>query len=248
MINLKDKVAIITGSRRGIGYKIAEKLAAAGATIVISDLDQAGCEEAAKGLADKYNVPTLGQRANVTVFEEVETLIKTVQEKFGKIDILVNNAGITRDNLILRMSIEEWQAVINTNLTSVFVCTKAVMRTMLKQKSGTIVNIASVVGVMGNAGQANYAAAKGGVISFTKTVAKELGAKGITCNAVAPGFIQTDMTASLPKEYLDNIINLLPQKRLGTAEEVASVVLFLASPLASYVTGQVINIDGGMVM
>lgn len=247
-MNLKDKVVIVTGSRRGIGYHIAKAFAAEKAHVVICSTTQEGSETVAKELAETYQIQTLGLKTDVGNFKEVQNLVEKTQEKFGKIDILINNAGVTRDNLLLRMDEEQWDTVIQTNLNSVFYATKAVIRQMLKQKYGRIINISSVVGVMGNAGQSNYAAAKAGIIGFTKSIAKEYGAKGITCNAVAPGFIRSDMTASLPKEYLDNIIAMLPQKRLGKPEDVASVVLFLASDGADYITGQVINVDGGMVM
>ncbi len=247
-MNVSGKIAVVTGASRGIGYQIADTLAAHGATVVVVATQQARCDTVSNELAAKYGVSTLGVQANVAVLADVEALFKRVQAQFGRIDILVNNAGITRDNLILRMTETEWRDVIDTNLTSVFNCTKSVVRPMLKQKYGRIINISSVVGMIGNAGQANYAASKAGMIGFSKTIAKEFGAKGITCNVVAPGFIETDMIESLPKEYLDNIMAQVPQKRLGTAQDVANVVLFLASDFSSYITGQVIAVDGGMVM
>lgn len=248
MMDLSNKIAIITGSRRGIGYEIAKTFAIHKATVVICATSQEGAETVAAQLATTYGIETLGIKVDVSNKESVLALAQKTIERFGRVDILVNNAGITHDNLLLRMDDDAWETVIQTNLNSVFYCTKAIIRQMLKQKYGRIINISSVVGEIGNPGQANYAAAKAGILGFTKTVAKEFGAKGITCNAVAPGFIETDMTASLPKEYLDNIINMLPQKRLGTPQEVANLVLFLASDLSSYMTGQVINVDGGMVM
>lgn len=248
MVNLKDRVAIVTGATRGIGHGIASKLAEAGATVVCCATKQDRCDQVAKELADAYGVPSKGIAVDVSSFESVQGMVKTVADTFGKVDILVNNAGIARDNLLLRMSEDEWDSVLSVNLNSVFYATKAVLRPMLKQRYGRIITISSVVGVIGNPGQANYAASKAGAIGFAKSVAKEFGAKGITCNVVAPGFIETDMIESLPKEYLDNIIGQVPQKRLGQSSDVANLVLFLASDLSSYITGQVINVDGGMVM
>ncbi|MFA5878627.1 MAG: 3-oxoacyl-[acyl-carrier-protein] reductase [Candidatus Margulisiibacteriota bacterium] len=247
-IDLSNKVALVTGSRRGIGKGIAEKLAVANAKIVITSTSEEGSIEVAEEISQKYQVETFGIKADVTNFLEVENLVNRVIEKFGRIDILVNNAGITKDNLMLRMTPEEWLTVINTDLNSVFYFTKLVSKFMLKQKYGRIINISSVIGQMGNAGQSNYAAAKSGILGFTKSVAKEYGKKGLTCNAIAPGFIETDMTGSLPKEYIDKLISALAVQRLGSTEDVANLVLFLASDLAAYITGQVINVDGGMVM
>ncbi len=247
-MELKDKVAIVTGSTRGIGREVAEKLASKGAKIVVCATKKETCDEAAAQISAAYQIEAIGCQVNVADSESVQNLIKVTLEKFGRIDILVNNAGITRDNLSLRMSDSEWDDVIKTNLNSVFYATRAVLRPMLKQKYGRIINIASVVGLMGNVGQANYAAAKGGIISFTKTIAKEYGAKGITANTVAPGFIQTDMIESLPKEYLDTIIAMIPKKGLGKPSDVANLVLFLASDLSDYITGQVIQVDGGLLM
>ncbi len=247
-IDLKDKVALVTGSRRGIGKKIAEALASCGATVIVTATSQEGCEEVAKELKEKFGVETFALKADIKNKDEINELINKSLEKFGKIDILVNNAGITKDNLLMRMSDDEWQTVIDTNLNSVFHFIKGVVRPMMKNKFGRIINISSVVGLMGNPGQVNYAATKAGVLGITKSVAKEFGKKGITCNAIAPGFIKTDMTESLPQEMLDNLINMLPLQRMGEPEEIASMVAFLASDYANYITGQVIKIDGGMLM
>ncbi len=247
-MNLKDQVAIVTGGSRGIGLGIAEALSREGVHVVVVATQQAKCDEVAASLATQYGTQSIGLACDVSSSVSVQAMVKAVVEKFGHVDILINNAGITRDNLVLRMSDDEWQQVVNVNLNSVFNCTKAVLRPMLKQKKGRIVNISSVVGVMGNPGQANYAASKAGIIGFSKSIAKEIGAKGITCNVVAPGFIDTDMIATLPAEYIDNIIALVPQRRLGSVEDVSGVVLFLSSDMSAYVTGQVIGVDGGMHM
>ncbi len=247
-MNFKDKVVVVTGGSRGIGFQIADSFAARGATVVVCATQQARCDQVATELREKYGVVTRGIQVNVAVFEEVEAMVKSVVAGFGRIDVMVNNAGITKDNLLLRMSQDDWNDVINTNLTSIFNTTKAVIRPMLKQKYGRIINMSSVVGVMGNPGQTNYAASKAGMIGFSKSIAKEVGAKGITCNVIAPGFIETDMIESLPKDYLDNIMGQIPLKRLGSSVDVANAVLFLASDLASYITGQVLNVDGGLLM
>lgn len=248
MISLKGKVAIVTGASRGIGYDIANKLAELGAHVVCAATRQERCDEVAKELTEKYGVECLGVQADVSNFDSSQELAKKAVDKFGKIDILVNNAGITRDNLLLRMKPEEWDSVINTNLSSVFNVTKAVIRPMLKNRYGRIIHVSSVVGIIGNPGQANYAATKAGVLGFSRSIAKEFGAKGITSNAVAPGFIDTDMIESLPEEYIDNIIADVPLKRLGQPEDVSSLVAFLASDLAGYITGEVIAVDGGIQM
>jgi 3-oxoacyl-[acyl-carrier protein] reductase len=248
-IDLTGRVALVTGSTRGIGYEIARGLASVGATIVVSGRNQEAADASAAKIRGEFaNAQVTGLALEVTNAESAAGAIKLVTDTYGKIDILVNNAGITADNLLLRMSEDEWHSVLTTNLDSVFLMTKAVVRPMLRQRSGRIINISSVVGLMGNAGQANYAAAKAGMIGFSKTVAREFGAKGITCNVVAPGYIQTDMIASLPTEYLDNIMSMIPQKRIGTPEDVAKAVVFLASDLACYITGQVIQTDGGILM
>ncbi len=247
MFELNDKVALVTGSARGLGQAIAIKLAEAGADLALCDLKAEWVEETAE------KVKALGQRAecygvNVADGESVATGIKAIEKDFGKIDVLVNNAGITKDGLMMRMSEDDWDAVLNVNLKGTFLCTKAAMRGMMKQRSGTIVNIASVIGLMGNAGQANYAASKGGVIAFSKTVAKELSSRNVRCNAVAPGFIRTAMTDALDEDVQNKMKELIPLSRFGEPEDVANVVLFLASDASAYVTGQVISTCGGMVM
>ena len=244
--HLKDKVALVTGASRGIGKATALALVSQGAKVVVN---YARSSEAAKAIVQEITAAggeAIALQADVSQAEQVDNLIKQTLDKFGRIDVLVNNAGITKDTLLLRMKPEQWQAVIDLNLTGVFLCTKAVSKTMLKQRSGRIVNIASVAGQMGNPGQANYSAAKAGVIGFTKTVAKELANRGITVNAVAPGFIETDMTQDLKS---DKIIDFIPLGRYGKPEEVAGTIRFLAAdPAAAYITGQVFNVDGGMVM
>lgn len=244
--HLRDRVAVVTGASRGIGKAIALALASEGAKVVVN---YARSPEAAQQVVEEITQAggeAVALGGDVGEEEQVEKLIKQTLEKFSRIDVLVNNAGITRDTLLLRMKTEDWQAVIDLNLTGVFLCTRAVSKIMLKQKSGRIVNITSVTGQMGNAGQTNYGAAKAGVIGFTKSVARELASRGITVNAVAPGFIETDMTKDLKSEA---IIANIPLGRYGKAEEVAGMVRFLAAdPAAGYITGQVFNVDGGMVM
>lgn len=244
--NLSDRVAIVTGASRGIGKATALALAAQGAKVVVN---YASSQSAALEVVDAITQAggeAVAIEANVAIESQVEHLIKQTLDTWGRIDVLVNNAGITRDTLLLRMKIEDWQAVIDLNLTGVFLCTRAVSKIMLKQRSGRIINITSVAGEMGNPGQANYSAAKAGVIGFTKTVAKELATRGITVNAVAPGFIATDMTKDIPGE---EIIKFIPLGRFGQPEEVAGMIRFLAAdPAAAYITGQVFNVDGGMVM
>jgi 3-oxoacyl-[acyl-carrier protein] reductase len=247
-MDLQGKVALVTGGSRGIGQAIVLQLARAGADVVIN---YAGNEAKAKETAAQ--VEALGQKAltiqaDVASAESVQEMIKATLEAFGHLDILVNNAGITRDNLLMRMKDEEWDDVINTNLKGVYHCIKSVTRQMMKQRSGRIINISSVVGILGNAGQANYVAAKAGVIGLTKTTARELASRGITVNAVAPGFIETDMTAKLNDEMKEALLSQIPLARLGQPEDIAQMVAFLASDAASYITGQTISIDGGMVM
>jgi len=246
-MRLKDKVALITGGARGIGRAIALTFAREGADIAVADVNLEVAQQTAS------EIENLGRKAmalemDVTNFEKVEEAINKILDKLGKVDILVNNAGITRDNLLLRMSQSDWDAVINVNLKGTFNCIKAVSRPMIKQRSGRIVSIASIIGLMGNPGQANYAASKAGIIALTKTVAKELASRNINANAVAPGFIQTEMTAKLPEEVKKKMLEAIPLAKLGTPEDVANVCLFLASDESSYITGQTITIDGGMVM
>lgn len=245
---LTGKVALVTGAGRGIGKAIALKLAKEGASIVVN---YRSSEKEAKELVEEIiNKGGLAEavQGDVSYLEDAEKVIKFAAEKFGRLDILVNNAGITRDTLLLRMKEEDFDKVLQVNLKGVFNCTKHASSIMLKQKSGRIINISSVVGLIGNAGQANYAAAKAGIIGFTKSIAKEIGGRGITVNAIAPGFIATDMTNVLSDKVKEKLIEGIPLKKLGSPEDVANCAAFLASDSASYITGQVINVDGGMVM
>jgi 3-oxoacyl-[acyl-carrier protein] reductase len=245
-LRLQNQVAIVTGASRGIGRTVALALAKEGATVVVN---YASSSQAADAVVEEITATggtAIALQADVAKAEQVDALVNTVMDKWGRIDVLVNNAGIARDTLLLRMKLEDWQAVIDLNLTGVFLCTKAVSKVMLKQRSGRIINVTSVVGEIGNPGQANYSAYKAGVIGFTKTVAKEFAPRGITVNAVAPGFIATDMTADLKT---DELLKFIPLGRYGQPEEVAGLIRFLAAdPAASYITGQIINVDGGMVM
>ena len=243
----EGKIALITGAARGIGQAIAFDLAARGADIVVCDIKAEWLTETAEG------VEKLGKKAycfalDVTNAEAVQKVVNDIAVATGRIDILVNNAGITRDGLLMRMSEEDWDAVLTVNLKGTFVCTKAVSRIMMKQRSGAIINIASVVGLMGNAGQANYAASKGGVIAFTKSVAKELSSRNIRANAVAPGFISSKMTDALSDDVRQKMLDAIPLSSFGTPQDVANAVAFLASDQSSYITGQVISVNGGMVM
>lgn len=249
MNTLNNKTALITGASRGIGKGIAEKFAMEGAAVAFTF---ASSEKKARQLeaelTEKYKVTVKGYKSDAADFVQSEELVNLVLTDFGKIDILINNAGITRDTLLMRMSESQWDEVINTNLKSAFNMTKAIIKPFLKQKSGSIINITSVVGISGNAGQANYAASKAGMIGFTKSVAKELGSRNIRCNAVAPGFIQTEMTAQLDENALKGWLEQIPLKRGGTPEDVANLCVFLGSDLSAYITGQTLNVDGGMLM
>jgi 3-oxoacyl-[acyl-carrier protein] reductase len=247
MSGLKGKVAIVTGGSQGIGKAIATKLADSGVNLVIADvLEEKGLETAAE-LAAK-GVETMFVKLNVADRESAIAMVKEVTGKFDSIDFLINNAGIARDNLLMRMKPEEWDSVIAVNLTGVFNCTQAVMRTMMKKRFGRIVNIASVIGQMGNAGQSNYGATKAGVIGFTKSVAREVGSRNITVNAITPGYIDTAMTHKLSEEVREGMLKMIPLARMGTAEDIAKAVSFLVSDDASYITGAVLNVNGGMYM
>ena len=245
---LDGKVALVTGASRGIGRAIALKLASEGAKVAINYAGNTAKAEAVKAEIEAAGGEAMLVQADVSDAAQVDAMVKTVAEAFGTIDILVNNAGITRDGLLMRMKEEDFDAVLNTNLKGVFHCTKAVSRLMMKKRYGRIVNMASVVGLMGNAGQTNYAAAKAGVMGFSKSAARELASRGITVNTVAPGCINTDMTAVLPDKVKEGMLQSIPLQRIGETEDVANAVLFLASDLAAYITGQNVDVDGGMVM
>ena len=246
MINdLEGKVALVTGASRGIGQAIALSLGAAGATVIGTATSDKGADSIT-GVLKENNINGQGMELNVTNNDQINDVIKNIVEKYGAVDVLVNNAGITRDNLLMRMKEDEWDDIMNTNLASVYRMSKSVLRGMMKKKSGRIISISSVVGSMGNAGQTNYAAAKAGIMGFTKSLAREVGARGITVNAVAPGFIKTDMTDALPEEQKEALSAQIPLGRLGSVDEVASAVLFLASDAGAYVTAQTLHVNGGM--
>jgi 3-oxoacyl-[acyl-carrier protein] reductase len=247
-LGLKNKVALVTGSGRGLGRSIAEKLAEENTNIAITDINLDLAIKTAKEISDKYKVKTLAYQHDVSSDNSTQEVIKSVINDFASIDILVNNAGITRDMLLMTMKLEDWNLVLNINLTGAFLCTKYVSKQMLRQKSGAIINIASVVGLMGNVGQANYSASKAGLIGLTKTTAKELATRGITANAIAPGYIESDMTAQLSEKANKEMLDRIPVQYYGKPDDVANAVLFLVSDKAKYITGQVLNIDGGMIM
>ncbi len=242
---LEGEIALVTGASRGIGAAIADELAARGATVIGTATTEGGAQAISDRLA---SMGGQGRALDVTDAAAVDTLIEEAGKEFGSISILVNNAGITRDNLLMRMKEEDWQAILDTNLTSVFRTSKAVMRGMMKARKGRIINIASVVGVTGNAGQANYAAAKAGIIAFSKSLAKEIGSRGVTVNVVAPGFIDTDMTRSLPEDAKSALVGQIALGRLGEPADIARAVAFLAGPAGSYVTGETLHVNGGMYM
>lgn len=246
-MSLEGEIALVTGASRGIGRAIARALGRRGAVVVGTATSDSGAEAIGADLAEQ-GLRGRGLRLDVTDPDSVETVVKAVAQEFGGPGILVNNAGITRDNLLMRMKDDEWVSIIDTNLSSVYRLSKAVLRGMMKARRGRIVNIASVVGVMGNSGQTNYAAAKAGMIGFTKSLAREVGSRGITVNAVAPGFIDTDMTRALPEEQRATLIQNIPLHRLGEADDIANAVAFLASPEAGYITGETLHVNGGMYM
>ncbi|HMP40011.1 MAG TPA: 3-oxoacyl-[acyl-carrier-protein] reductase [Roseiflexaceae bacterium] len=247
-ISLKDRVALVTGGSRGIGRAIAVTLAAAGAAVAVNYRDNQAAAEAVVAEISAAEGQAFAIKADISRQEEVEQLFKAVIERYGKIDILVNNAGITRDGLLLRMKEEDFDAVLDTNLRGAFLCTKAALRPMARGRGGRIINIASVVGLAGNPGQANYAAAKAGLIGFTKSVAREMASRAITVNAIAPGYIETEMTGVLSDQVRAAILEAIPLGRIGIAQDVADMACFLASDAAAYITGQTIAVDGGMVM
>ena len=242
---LDGKLVLVTGATRGIGKAIALTLGNSGATVIGTATSELGAENISKVFTDK-KISGKGMKLDVTDNEQVSNLVKNIGEDFGSVDILVNNAGITRDNILLRMKEDEWEDIINTNLSSIYKMSKSVLRGMIKKRSGRIISITSVVGAMGNAGQSNYGAAKAGIIGFTKSLAREVGVRGVTVNAIAPGFIETDMTDSLPDDQKEALAAQIPMGRLGTPNEVAQAVLFLADEGGSYITGQTIHVNGGM--
>jgi len=245
MVDLSGKIVLITGASRGIGQAISLVLGKNGATVIGTATSESGADAISKTFQEN-SIIGKGFALNVTENDQIENLMKSISDEFGSVDILVNNAGITRDNLLMRMKDDEWNDIMNTNLASVYKMSKAVLRGMMKKKNGRIISIASVVGAMGNAGQTNYSAAKAGIIGFTKSLAREVGPRGITVNAIAPGFIKTDMTDALPEEQKEFLANQIPLGRLGTAEEIAESVLFLAGDSGAYITAQTLHVNGGM--
>ncbi len=247
-MDLKDQVVLVTGGARGIGKAIAENFAGKGAHLVIADISPGSAEETAKEISATTGGRTLALGLDVSKAEEVTSAFEKILKEFGRLDVAINNAGITRDGLILRMKEEDWDAVININLKGVFLCSKEAVKLMVKQRYGRIINIASVVAFMGNPGQANYSASKAGIVGLTKTIAKEYASRGITANAVAPGFIATAMTEALPDNIRQEMLKSIPVGTFGSVEDVANAVAFLASPDNGYITGQVIHVNGGMYM
>ena len=242
---LNGKLVLVTGASRGIGRAISMALGNAGATVIGTATTEEGADNISKIFAEK-NILGKGMKLNVTDNDQIASVLKAVTDEYGTVDVLINNAGITRDNILVRMKEEEWDDIINTNLSSVYRMSKAVLRGMIKKRSGRIISITSVVGAMGNAGQSNYAAAKAGIMGFTKSLAREVGVRGITVNAIAPGFIETDMTDNLPEDQKAALASQIPMGRLGTVDEVAQAVLFLSSDSGSYITAQTLHINGGM--
>ncbi len=242
---LEGEIALVTGASRGIGKAIAEQLAGMGATVIGTATSDGGADNISSYLADKGGK---GMCLNVTDIDSIDAVMKSIKDEFGAVSILVNNAGITKDNLLMLMKEDQWNDIINTNLTSIYRLSKAVVRTMMKARKGRIINIASVVGLTGNPGQTNYSAAKAGMLGFTKSLAREIGSRNITVNCVAPGFIDTDMTKELPDEQREALINQIPLNRLGDPADIAAAVSFLANPAAAYITGETINVNGGMYM
>ena len=247
-MSLADKIALVTGGSRGIGKEIAIGLSRNGVNVAISYINNKEKAQEVVDEIEKNGVKGVAVKADVSKEEDVLNMVKIINDELGQIDILVNNAGVTKDNLIIRMKTEEWDNVIDTNLKGTYLCTKAVVRGMMKKRYGKIINIASVVGITGNFGQSNYSASKAGIIGFTKSMAKELASRGINVNAVAPGFIETDMTQILKEELKDSLVKSIPMGRAGSPTDIANIVVFLSSEKADYITGQVINVDGGMVM
>lgn len=247
MINLDGQITLVTGASRGIGQAIAVSLGKAGATVIGTATSEAGADKISEHLASE-GVTGKGMMLDVSDSASVDEVLKAINDEFGAIQILVNNAGITRDNLLMRMKDDEWDSIINTNLTSVFRTSKACLRGMMKARAGRIISISSVVGATGNAGQSNYAAAKAGLVGFSKSLAREIGSRGVTVNVVSPGFIDTDMTKDLPEAQREALLSEIPMKKLGDAQDIANAVLFLASDMGSYVTGENIHVNGGMHM